>query len=117
MKSSRAKGSREERNRVKHRPQKRKFYGNAFTTEKSTTYTSASSKKLRDSNSLGASYNPAIEHVFLSFTQFFFKLSNFVKCNVCDDEITFMKTCVKGLGFQVQLVCNCDTNRTINSCS
>ena len=46
----------------------------------------------------------------------FFTLSSFVKCNVCDGEITFLKTCVKGLGFQVELQCQCN-KRVFDSCN
>ena len=115
-KNNAKKGCREAPNRTKYRRRKRKFQSNQNTTDESIEFTSSTAKKLRDSKSLGATYNPAIDYVFISFTQFFFQLSNFVQCNVCNDKITFVKTCINGLGFQVQLQCKCKY-RVINSCN
>ena len=67
------KGSRDTPNRSKTRPKKRKFQGNQNSHEPYTDeHTTTSTKKLRDSKSLGASYKPTIDYVILSFTQFFY---------------------------------------------
>ena len=100
----------------KSRAKKRKFNGNRYSIKSSTEETSTAAKKLKDSNSFDASYNTTTDYVFLSFTQFFLTLSTFVKCSICKDKITFLKTCVKGLGFQVEVRCK-RKKRIINSCN
>ena len=104
------KGNRENKIRKNAGDKKRKFNGNRFSAEQSTEATCLSAKKLKNSDNLQAKYDTTVDYVFLAFTNFFLTLSMHVKCNKCNSDITFCKTCVKGLGFQVLLECQCPTN-------
>lgn len=99
------KGSRENIIR-KNRSRKRKFHGGEIAND--TKYTSTASKKLRNSGCFDVIRDQSVDYAFISFNQVFLTLSSFVKCKVFDDDINFVKTRIKGLGYQVSLHCKCN---------
>lgn len=115
---NRAKGSRSNKIR-KDRQYKKKFVGNYRTythqAEKETSATSASTKKLFETDDFIVEPKAGLEYVIISFVCVFSTLSNFVKCKECDGDISFSKGYESGLGFQLVLTCSCRTEK-IYSC-
>lgn len=98
------------------RPKKRKFNGNRFTAESDTGLTGASCSKIQNDKNFSVSIDPTIHYVLISFACVFGKLSQLLKCKACDGDIRFEKKGIRGLGFQLCVICNCSAEQNIDSC-
>lgn len=92
----------------------RKFFGNQHTTEKRTEFTSTSAKKLSSNSDFDVKVDDIFSYCILSFNLVFPTLASMLKCKTCDSDVKFTRTYIRGLGFRINIECNCG-DRTINS--
>lgn len=97
------------------RAKKRTFHGNAFTSEQSTEFTSASAKKIGHFD-MEVPVAANIVYCILEFTSVFSALSASVICKDCKSDVTFSQSILRGLGFNIIVDCKCDKQKKIKSC-
>jgi len=97
------------------RAKKRKFHGNRHSIEQDTQFTSASAKKIgRFDVEVPVASN--FGYCIIEFVSVFSALSASVICKDCKSEVTFSKSSLRGLGFNILLECKCDKQTKIKSC-
>ena len=97
------------------RPHKRKFRGNQHTRELSLECTSSSAKKLKASDDFGVNVDPNLNYCIIQFNLVFSALQQVLQCKECNGAVRFSKRDVRGLGFQLCVLCSCN-EMLINSC-
>jgi len=109
--------SRESVLRPHHGPKKRKFHGNRYTDEQSSTFASTSAKKLKDSGdkSFDVHYDQSMSYCIIQFALVFSNLQTILKCKQCNEDVTFTQYAQRGLGFKISVQCSCGET-LINSC-
>ncbi|XP_066599703.1 uncharacterized protein [Prorops nasuta] len=98
------------------RPKKRKFFGNRYTLEAGTDFTSASAKKLKDNINMEVPIASSFAYCILEFASVFSAISANVICKECKNEVFFTQSNLRGLGFKIILSCNCERQQFIHSC-
>jgi len=98
-----------------NRPRKRKFNYNPEKMEAETEFVSTSAKKVKNASYDDIEIDDGHSNVILNFLTVFNFLSMCLKCKECDGEVTFSRTCVRGLGFNLLLKCKCKNQRRILS--
>jgi len=98
-----------------NRPRKRKFKHNPEKMEAETEFVSTSVKKVKNASYDDIEIDDGHSNVILNFLTVFNFLSMCLKCKECDGEVTFSRTCVRGLGFNLLLKCKCKNQRRISS--
>lgn len=98
-----------------NRPRKKTFYYNSDRIEGETEYASTSAKKMK-----GASYDDieidvGHSNVIINFLTVFNFLSECLKCKKCDSDVTFSRTCERGLGFNLVIKCQCNDQQRVSS--
>lgn len=98
-------------------PKKRKYQENQHSDEVGTDYTSASAAKLEKSNdtSFDVSVKQNKGYAIIEFFLVFTMLEQFMKCKTCNSDVSFSKYGQRGLGFKVNVSCDCG-DRKIDSC-
>lgn len=91
------------------------FRGNQHTAEQDTTFTSTSAEKLKSNTDFDVKCDDSFNYCILLFPLVFSALANMLKCKTCDKDVVFSKTGIRGLGFKINISCDCG-DRTINSC-
>lgn len=95
------------------RSRTKRFQGNQFTVEQDTSYASTSFEKLKDVDEI--CINPGSYYVILNFLNVFNYLSTIVKCKECNSDVNFTRTNERGLGFKLNITCQCSSRR-VESC-
>lgn len=88
---------------------KRKFPGNRYSFENSTTETSASAKKLLKDGDDEIIIDNTCTYRIIHFLHVFTAISNLVVCKNCNSKIKFDEVCERGLGFKIAMICKCPT--------
>lgn len=109
----RKKGSRN--SPVKFQKRKRVFKGNQFTKPRNANVKSAFGRKIKTSKTFQVPCNTTLQYCLISFPHVFFSLSTFVKCKLCDKDMSFEKDNPKGLSLQQVVICGCG-KKYIDSC-
>ena len=110
------KGSRAARSKSKKTLRRsHEFSGNQHTSEHSTEYTSASAKKLSTSD-FDVKLDEGHSYSILSFSLVFSALASILQCKTCGKDVKFTKTGIRGLGFKINIECECG-DQQINSCN
>lgn len=94
---------------------KRQFYGNRFTVEKNTSFSSASAAKLGKFSDEEVIISNNYGYCILEFFTVFTAISSLVLCATCKKEIIFSRTAHRGLGFKIALQCSCESVQYIAS--
>ena len=111
-----SKGKRDKKPLVKKNTRKyRKFHGNRYSSDHSTSFTSTSAQKLSTSTDFDVKCDDSFNYCILVFSLVFSALAGMLKCKTCNNDVEFTKTGIKGLGFKINILCLCG-NRSINSC-
>ncbi|XP_036148055.1 uncharacterized protein LOC118647367 [Monomorium pharaonis] len=114
-----SKGSRELRkteNVRKSRTKKRKQYFNPKTVETDESSFSTFAKKIKIQEDIIVPQDNSIEYRILNFITVFAAISNFVKCKVCNGDIKFQAANMRGLGFNIIVICETCAPQSIPSC-
>ena len=91
-------------------PKKRKFQGKLPQDhEKDNSNTSASAQKLKKSKdtSFDVPLDQTAGYSIIHFSMVFTALQQYLKCKVCDKDVSFSKYGQRGLGFKILLTCDC----------
>jgi len=97
------------------RSKKRSFSGNQFTSERDVQNTSASAQKIaRVADDFEVNIDQTIGYFIVNFA-LFLSLQDYVICKICKSNIKFYRRFEKGLGFQLVVKCECDTEVHIPS--
>jgi len=97
------------RNSRPSRQRKRYFRGNKHTSERNTSDTSASARKITKNNpDFEVNVDPGLHYHIVNFA-LFVTLQGIVMCKTCKSDIRFSKRAEKGLGFQLVVQCKCET--------
>ena len=100
---------------VRHRPKRRSFYGNRFSSDDNTEKTSSAAKKLKHADpQLEVTTHPFLTYVIVQWSVFA-TLQQRVTCVNSGQKVEFGKSDSKGLGFQLQSICNCEKSEPIPS--
>ncbi|KAG5897024.1 hypothetical protein JTB14_021747 [Gonioctena quinquepunctata] len=92
---------------VPHRSGRRSFLGNQHTSNDDTEQTTVAAKKLKNADSqLEVKIHPLLTYVIVQWSVFV-TLQQRVVCAKCNKKVEFAKSVEKGLGFQLQIICNC----------
>lgn len=78
---------------------------NRYQMEEDETIGSLATKKLKIFDVLDISVNPTIGYKIINFITVFLTISSFVKCKVCNSDITFEEASCRGLGFKLVVKC------------
>lgn len=92
----------------------RKFVGNQHTSKPSTSFTTTSASQLSTNADFNVNCESGFSYCILAFSIVFSALASMLKCKSCDKDVTFTKTAIRGLGFKINIACDCG-NRGINS--
>lgn len=92
------------------------FSGNQHTAEHSTSFTSKSAEKLSTNTDFDVKIDEGFSFCILAFQLVFSALATMLKCKTCDKDVKFTKTSVHGLGFKINVACECG-DRQISSCN
>jgi len=85
------------------RQQKRSFRGNQYTIEKDTEFTSMSAAKLNEREDIPVLRE--LGYCILNFFTVFSTISATVKCKVCESDVTFKESAMRGMGFKIIKEC------------
>ena len=77
---------------------------------------SASRRKIASDSSTNCTYDDRHSYRILSFISVFSAISSHVKCKICDSDLNFSETKVRGLGFNILVQCKNCNDREISSC-
>uniref|UniRef100_A0ABD2X7K0 Mutator-like transposase domain-containing protein n=1 Tax=Trichogramma kaykai TaxID=54128 RepID=A0ABD2X7K0_9HYME len=91
------------------------FTGNQYTADMQTDFTSSSAKKLSSNREFDVKVDETFSYCILAFNLVFSALAELLKCKICNSDVKFTQTNVRGLGFKINIECQCG-DRTINSC-
>lgn len=104
--------------RPSSKSKKRKFHGVLpHQSEADTSHASASAAKLKksDDTSFDVHIDPTAGYSIIQFLLVFSALQQYVKCKVCNKDVSFTKYGQRGLGFKICVTCDCE-EKYINSC-
>ncbi|CAB3252325.1 unnamed protein product [Arctia plantaginis] len=104
--------------RPSSKSKKRKFHGVLpHQSEADTSYASASAAKLKtsDDTSFDVHIDPTAGYSVIQFFLVFSALQQYLKCKVCNKDVSFTKYGQRGLGFKICVTCDCE-EKYINSC-
>ncbi|KAL7290794.1 hypothetical protein TKK_0015538 [Trichogramma kaykai] len=91
------------------------FTDNQYTADMQTDFTSSSAKKLSSNREFDVKVDETFSYCILAFNLVFSALAELLKCKICNSDVKFTQTNVRGLGFKINIECQCG-DRTINSC-
>ncbi|KYQ55392.1 RAG1-activating protein 1 like protein [Trachymyrmex zeteki] len=97
------------------RPRKKKFNYNPDKIEAETEYASTSAKKIKDASYDDIEIDVGHNNVIINFLTVFTFLSQCLKCKKCDGDVTFSRTCDRGLGFNLVIKCKCNDKQRVSS--
>lgn len=98
-----------------YRPKKRGFYGNQNTSDSNIQSTSAAAKKLKEADpELDVTVHPSHAYMIIHWA-LFLTLQNKILCKDCGKDLEFGKSDQKGLGFQLDVICDCEKKLSIPS--
>lgn len=101
------------------RPRKRSFHGNQFTNSKSSKCDendeSISAEKLSNTTSENVIVNPLHSYRIIEFITVFTALSDILICRSCHQDIKFVETGIRGLGFKLVINCKCGSRQIPSS--
>jgi len=98
-----------------YRPKKRKFQGNRFTGDDDIEKTSTASKKIKSGDpDFSVTVHPTAAYVLVHWT-LFIALEQSVSCKTCKKNVEFGVSNSKGLGFQLEVMCECKQRKSIPS--
>jgi len=89
------------------RQQKRSFCGNQHTIEKDTEFTSTSAANLNEREDTDIPVSREFGYYILNFFTVFSTIFTTVKCKVCESDVTFKKSAMRGVGFKIIKECKC----------
>ena len=98
------------------RTTKRKQPKSANKLETDQESFSASAKKIKLQEGIEVPQADYIEYRILNFITVFAVISNYVKCKVCNSDVEFQTTSMRGLGFIIVIKCNTCQSKFIPSC-
>ncbi|XP_067213596.1 uncharacterized protein [Linepithema humile] len=98
-----------------YRPRKKKFNYNPDKIEAETEYASTSAKKIKDASYDDIEIDVGHNNIIINFLTVFTFLSQCLKCKKCDGDVTFSRTCDRGLGFNLVIKCKCNDQQRISS--
>ena len=98
-----------------HKPKKRRFCGNRFTSEYEVSFASSSGKKIKESGDCEVTVNQTHVYRIINFFHVFSAISDLVKCKNCEKDVEFNVKGEQGLGFKISVKCDCEPTE-INSC-
>lgn len=100
---------------IRHRSGKRSFCGNRFTSDGNTEKTSSAAKKLKNNDpQFEVTIHPSLAYVIVQWSVFVL-LQQRVACVNCGKKVEFGKSDLKGLGFQLEIICDCEKSEPIPS--
>ncbi|KAG5870767.1 hypothetical protein JTB14_020571 [Gonioctena quinquepunctata] len=100
---------------VPHRSGRRSFLGNQHTSNDDTEQTSVAAKKLKNADpQLEVKIHPLLTYVIVQWSVFA-TLQQRVVCAKCNKKVEFAKSVEKGLGFELQIICDCEESEPIPS--
>lgn len=109
------KGSRSVRNHPE-RSKKRRFSGNQHTIEQETEYASTSASKLKEQEDNQVALTVGFFYCIFEFVSVFQKISSAVECKKCHQSVNFSMSSPRGLGFKINMQCQCEKSKKIPSC-
>jgi len=98
-----------------YRPRKKKFNYNLDKIEAETEYASTSAKKIKDASYDDIEIDVGHNNVIINFLTVFNFLSQCLKCKKCEGDVTFSRTCGRGLGFNLVIKCKCNDQQRVSS--
>lgn len=90
---------------------KRKFSVTWHTRDKDTSATSTASKKIKNSPHFASNTVIGFKYFIVKLSLIFFLESNLI-CKFCKKDIKFSIIKEGGLGFELNIQCQCDVNRS-----
>ena len=83
------------------RKRKRLRPSNQFESAEKDINISTSARKLSSDDDSEVTINPSVSYRLLNFITVFAELSQYVKCKVCESDVTFCENSRRGLGFKL----------------
>ncbi|KYQ59592.1 hypothetical protein ALC60_01383 [Trachymyrmex zeteki] len=100
---------------IPHRSGRRRFCGNRYTSDSNTEKTSSAAKKLKNGDpQFQVTIHPSLAYVIVQWSVFVL-LQQRVACVKCGKKVEFGKSDLKGLGFQLEIICDCEKSEPIPS--
>lgn len=92
------------------RPRKRNFSGNQFidSNNNDTAGTSASARKLNSASANDIVVTPTHYYRIIEFVTVFGGIAEMLICRQCKQNVTFEESGHRGLGFKINIKCQCD---------
>jgi len=107
------KGSKENINHP-GRQRKRSFCGNQHTIEEDTEFTSTSAAKLNERENTDIPVSREFGYCILNFFTVFSTISAIVKCKICESDVTFKESVMRGVGFKIIKECKCGLDSIVS---